>query len=296
MSKELAAHFETIDPVVASIVAISNPYANIGGDHGSAFEVLARSIASQQISGLVARKIIERLMALHEGKFPTPAQLAADTPESLRAVGFSFSKIAALKDLAAHYLDGRIPDDATLAALDDEAIIERCSAVRGIGRWTVQMLLMFHFGRHDVLPADDFGVRHGFRLAYGLKGMPRPKALLAYGERWKPYRSAAAWYMWRAIELHRDGKLPKRVGRAPRVEIEPPKAPKVPGTAAKVSKKTLGKAAAKPRGKARAKVAPSAKAKAKVKVKVKVKAKTSSPRRGHKQRKPASPRALAKPK
>ncbi|HXC58582.1 MAG TPA: hypothetical protein VN645_04645 [Steroidobacteraceae bacterium] len=262
MSKEIAAHFETIDPVVASIVAISTPYATIGGDHGSAFEVLARSIANQQISGLVARKIIERLMALHDGKFPTPAQLAADTPEALRAVGFSFAKIAALKDLAAHYLDGRIPDDATLAALDDETIIERCSAVRGIGRWTVQMLLMFHFSRHDVLPVDDFGVRHGFRLAYGLKGMPRPKALLAYGERWKPYRSAAAWYMWRAIELHREGRLPKRAGRMPRVEIEPPKAPKKVGKAGKVVNKPAARSAGKTRSKIKAKVMPKAKAKA----------------------------------
>jgi hypothetical protein len=172
-------------------------------------------------------------------------------------VGFSFAKIAALKDLAAHYLDGRIPDDATLATLDDETIIERCSAVRGIGRWTVQMLLMFHFARPDVLPADDFGVRHGFRLAFGLKGLPRPKALLAYGERWKPYRSAAAWYMWRAIELHREGKLPKRAGRAPRVEIEPPK--KVPV-----------KAAAKAKSKAKSKRFAKAKTPAARKKKVKV--------------------------
>src|SRR5689334_4730737 len=226
MSKEIAAHFETIDPVLASIVSISTSYDQMPSGHASAFEVLARSIANQQISGLVARKIIERLMALHGGQFPTPAQLAEATPEALRGVGFSFAKIAALKDLAAHCLDGRIPDDATLATLDDETIIERCSAVRGIGRWTVQMLLMFHFGRPDVLPVDDFGVRHGFRLAYGLKGLPRPKALLAYGERWKPHRSAAAWYMWRAIELHREGRLPRRAGRAPRIELEPPKAPK----------------------------------------------------------------------
>ena len=108
--------------------------------------------------------------------------------------------------------------------MDDEEVIERCAAVRGIGRWTAQMLLMFHFGRQDVLPVDDFGVRNGFRLAYGLKGMPRPKALLAYGERWAPYRSAAAWYLWRAVDLHKEGKLPKRRGRAPRIEIEKPKA------------------------------------------------------------------------
>jgi DNA-3-methyladenine glycosylase II len=203
------------------------------------FEALARSIASQQISGLVARKMIERLVAAHDGRFPTPAQIAAATPEQLRLSGFSFAKIAALQDLAAHCLDGRLPGDATLAQMDDEEIIERCAAVRGIGRWTAQMLLMFHFGRQDVLPVDDFGVRNGFRLAYGLKGMPKPKALLAYGERWSPYRSAAAWYLWRAVDLHRQGKLPRRSGRAPRVEIERAKLVKKakPGRKPKSAKK-----------------------------------------------------------
>ena len=184
------------------------------------FEALAQSIASQQISGAVARKMIERLVASQGGRFPTPTQIAAATPAELRACGFSFAKIAALQDLAAHCLDGRLPQDAALARMDDEQVIERCAAVRGIGRWTAQMLLMFHFGRQDVLPVDDFGVRNGFRLAYGLKGMPKPRALLAYGERWAPHRSAAAWYLWRAVELHQDGKLPKRTGRAPRIEIE----------------------------------------------------------------------------
>jgi DNA-3-methyladenine glycosylase II len=219
----LLRHFETKDPVLASIVSSLGRYELRKSANGSVFEALTRSIASQQISGAVARKMIERLMALHEERFPTPAEIAAATPERLRTAGFSFAKIAALQDLAAHSLDGRLPDDAALAAMDDEAVIEHCVAVRGIGRWTVQMLLMFHFGRQDVLPVDDFGVRKGFQLAYGLKGMPKPKALLAWGERWKPYRSAGAWYMWRAVEMQQQGKLPKRAGRAPRIEIEPPK-------------------------------------------------------------------------
>lgn len=224
MKARLLRHFKAKDPVLARIVALSDQYELADKSrHASAFEVLARSIASQQLSGLVARKIIERLIALHGGQFPTPAQLAGATPESLRAVGFSFAKIAALKDLAAHAMDGRLPSDEELGALDDEAIIERCVAVRGVGRWTVQMLLMFHFGRQDVMPADDYGVRNGFRLAYGLKGLPRVKALLAYAERWRPYRSAGAWYLWRAVELHQQGLLPKRAGRAPRIEIEAPK-------------------------------------------------------------------------
>jgi hypothetical protein len=107
--------------------------------------------------------------------------------------------------------------------------------VRGIGRWTVQMVLMFQLGRHDVMPIDDFGVRNGFRLAYGLKAMPRPKALLKYSERWKPYRSAGAWYMWRAVDLHQQGLLPKRDGRAPRIECEPPRKAKKKAAARKAA-------------------------------------------------------------
>jgi 3-methyladenine DNA glycosylase/8-oxoguanine DNA glycosylase len=117
-------------------------------------------------------------------------------------------------------------------------------AVRGVGRWTAQMLLMFHFGRADVMPADDYGVRNGFRLAYGLKGLPKPKALLAYAQRWKPWRSAGAWYLWRAVELQQQGKLPKRSGRAPRIEIETPKQVVVPP---KKSGRRLNKPARAPR-------------------------------------------------
>jgi DNA-3-methyladenine glycosylase II len=240
MKARLRRHFATKDPVISEIVSIAKLYAPGETQYGSAFEALAKSIASQQISGAVARKIIERLIALHGNRFPTASELAATTPEQLRAVGFSFAKIAALHDLAAHVRDGRLPDDETLRQLDDEAIIERCSAVRGIGRWTAQMLLMFHFGRTDVMPSDDFGVRNGFRLAYRLKALPKAKALLIYAERWKPYRSAGAWYLWRAVDLHQQGKLPKRSGRAPRIEIEAPRKP-----AAKTAKKPVGKTRAR---------------------------------------------------
>lgn len=244
MKSRLLAHFTTNDPVIASIVSISTPYALGQASQGSVFEAFARSIASQQISGAVARTILGRLTARFGGRFPTPAELAATSVADLRACGFSGSKVAALHDLAAHYLDGRLPPDAELAGLPDEAVIERCVSVRGIGRWTVQMVLMFQLGRHDVMPADDFGVRNGFRLAYGLKGMPKPKALLAYAEHWAPYRSAGAWYLWRAVELHQAGTLPKRAGRAPRIEQEKPK---VAAKAAPKAKPKSGGAAAKAR-------------------------------------------------
>jgi DNA-3-methyladenine glycosylase II len=249
MKEQLQAYFDTNDAVLARIVSLSTPYNLPGTPSGSVFEAFARSIASQQISGAVARTILGRLTAKFGGRFPTPAELAGTPVAQLRAVGFSGSKVAALHDLAAHYLDGRLPPDVQLAAMDDEAVIERCVAVRGIGRWTVQMVLMFQLGRHDVMPIDDFGVRNGFRLAYGLKAMPRPKALLKYAERWKPYRSAGAWYMWRAVELHQQGLLPKRAGRAPRVEVVPPKPVERKARKAKGRRKT--KPVSKPRPGAR---------------------------------------------
>ncbi len=137
------------------------------------------------------------------------AELVLATPdEKMRAVGLSFAKIASIKDLARKTLDGVVPPSEILHTLDDEQIIERLTQVRGIGRWTVEMMLMSRLGRPDVLPIDDFGVRNGFRLAYGLRGMPTPRALAEFGTRWAPFRSVAAWYLWRAVDLHRSGKLP----------------------------------------------------------------------------------------
>lgn len=256
MKSRYLQHFATTDPTVAAIIPLCAHYVAGVRQDGSVFEILARSIASQQLSGIVARKIIERLIDAAGGHFPTPAELAALPPEAVRAAGFSFAKIAALKDLAAHALDGRLPDDAALAAMEDEEIIDRCVAVRGIGRWTAQMLLMFHFGRPDVMPADDFGVRNGFRLAYGLKGLPKPRALHDYAERWKPYRSAGAWYMWRAVELHQQGLLPKRAGRAPRIDVVAPKAdvPEKGGVTVKVKAKVAAASNARKRTTAKAPV------------------------------------------
>jgi DNA-3-methyladenine glycosylase II len=130
--------------------------------------------------------------------------LATD-PERLRGVGFSAAKAAALRDLAARTLEGVVPDTPTLERLDDAAIVARLTQVRGIGPWTVQMMLMFQLGRPDVLPVDDYGVRNGFRLAYGLAALPTPRELARHGERWAPWRSAAAWYLWRAVDLARAG-------------------------------------------------------------------------------------------
>ncbi|MEO7775758.1 MAG: DNA-3-methyladenine glycosylase 2 family protein [Steroidobacteraceae bacterium] len=219
MSKHLQQHFGRTDAVMAKLVEHAGPFALTLRESGTPFHSLARAIASQQLSGAVAKTILGRFVVLYPGgEYPAPQQLLDTPDDTLRAVGFSWAKIAALKDLAAKTLSGVVPTTAQFAALDDEAIIERLVQVRGIGRWSAQMLLMFHLGREDVLPADDFGVRNGFKLAYGLKGLPQTKALLAWGERWKPYRSAASWYLWRAVDLHREAKLPK-FGRAPRMAI-----------------------------------------------------------------------------
>ncbi len=150
-------------------------------------------------------------------------RVAATGDAALRAAGFSFSKIRALRDLADKVICGVVPTVAELHTLDNDAIVERITQVRGIGRWTVEMLLMFQLARPDVLPVDDFGVCNGFRLAYGLKGMPRPRALAEFGARWAPHRSIAAWYLWRAVDLAREKKLP-RAGRAPRVALKQPRA------------------------------------------------------------------------
>ncbi len=159
-------------------------------------------------------------------------------PEAtLRAAGFSFAKIASLRDLATKTIEGVVPDHPTLAILSNDEIIERLTQVRGIGRWTVEMMLMFQLDRPDVLPVDDFGVRNGFRLAYGLRKMPAPKALALFGERWTPYRTAAAWYLWRAVELHRDGKLP-----VPSAPTKLPRVPKLRRAAKKLKKKVVAKA------------------------------------------------------
>ena len=207
------------DPVMAGLIEAVGPCRIQWGTQRTPFEALMHAIAHQQLNGTAAGRILARFTALFGGTaFPSPQQLLDTDAQALRAAGFSFAKIAALKDLAAKALAGVVPAAVELAELEDLEIIERLTAVRGIGRWTVEMMLIFQLQRPDVLPVDDFGVRNGFRLAYRLPGMPLPRALAAYGERWKPYRSIAAWYLWRAVELSRADRLP-RCPRPPRVAV-----------------------------------------------------------------------------
>ncbi|MDX1545518.1 MAG: DNA-3-methyladenine glycosylase [Rhodothermales bacterium] len=165
------------------------------------FQALARSIIYQQLSGKAAATIHGRVLDLFpDAGHPTPQQLLDAPDDVLRSAGVSRNKVAALKDLAAKTLDGVVPPMADLEALDDHAVIERLTQVRGVGRWTAEMVLLFYMGRPDVLPATDLGVQKGFMLTYDLDALPTPKALTTHGERWRPYRSVAAWYLWRAVD------------------------------------------------------------------------------------------------
>ncbi len=165
------------------------------------YRSLVRAIAHQQLHGQAARMILSRFVALYpDTDFPTPAAVLATEETELRACGFSGAKIAAIRDIARHASGGGVPTRRAAARLDDATLIERLTAIRGVGRWTVEMLLIFCLGRPDVLPVDDFGVREGFRVLHGLDAQPKPKALAAIGELWAPYRSTAAWYLWRAAD------------------------------------------------------------------------------------------------
>lgn len=165
------------------------------------FEALARNIIYQQLHRNAAAAIHGRVLALFGKKRLSPQDILNASEESLRSAGLSAAKLVAIKDLAAKTLDGTVPTLAKMRRMNDEEIIEHLTRVRGIGRWTVEMLLIFRLGRADVLPVGDFAVRKGFSLVYGLKELPKPKELVHYGERWRPFRSVASWYMWRAYEL-----------------------------------------------------------------------------------------------
>jgi 3-methyladenine DNA glycosylase/8-oxoguanine DNA glycosylase len=165
------------------------------------FDALAESIAYQQLSGKAAAKIFSRVRALYpKRKWLDPEKLLATPDEMLRAAGLSRAKTAALKDLATKTIDGTVPSGRALIRMTDDEIVARLTTVRGIGRWTVEMFLLFDLGRPDVWPVDDYGVRKGFAKTFGRRKLPTPKQLMKFGEKWRPHRSVAAWYFWRALD------------------------------------------------------------------------------------------------
>jgi 3-methyladenine DNA glycosylase/8-oxoguanine DNA glycosylase len=186
---------------MAGLIARSRRYEVAPSLAVRPFEALAESIAYQQLSGKAAATIWGRVRALYPKRKKLDPKLVLATPDKkLRAAGLSGSKVAALKDLAAKTIDGTVPSARALAKMSDEEIIERLVTVRGIGRWTVEMLLLFDLGRPDVWPVHDYGVQKGFAKTFGRRKLPTPKQLLKLGDKWKPYRSAAAWYFWRALD------------------------------------------------------------------------------------------------
>lgn len=190
------------DPTLGALMKRVGPFRLELSPLHSPFAALARSIVYQQLHGRAAATIFGRVCErVGQGRAFTPEALLAVPEPQLREAGLSANKLAALQDLARKTLDGTVPPLSKVRRMDDAALIEHFSQVRGIGQWTVEMLLIFRLGRPDVLPVDDYGVRKGFMLAYGLPQMPRPRELLAHGERWRPWRTVASWYLWRATEL-----------------------------------------------------------------------------------------------
>lgn len=195
------------DPTLGRLMKRVGPFSPGPRRSGTIFYSLARSIAYQQLAGKAAETIWGRVEALYpRPKGVTPEAVQKTAPERLRAAGLSGAKTAAILDLAAKAISGVVANEATLQRLADAEIVARLTTVRGIGPWSVEMLLMFRLGRLDVLPASDYGVRKGFQLVYRRAEPPTPGELLAYGERWRPFRSIASWYMWRALEQAKPAK------------------------------------------------------------------------------------------
>src|SRR5437660_5625595 len=209
MNHEAAhCHLSASDKRLAALIARSRRYSIEPNLKVRPFDGLGESIAYQQLSGKAAATIWKRVRAIFpKRKFLDPKLVLEMPDERLRAAGLSRSKVTALKDLAAKTIEGTVPTGRALAKMTDDEITERLIQVRGIGRWTAEMLLLFDLGRPDVWPVHDYGVRKGFAKIFGKRKLPTPKQLLKLGEKWRPYRSVAAWYFWRALDA------PKKTNR-----------------------------------------------------------------------------------
>lgn len=202
------------DPVMQAVLKQIGP-CTLEVAKREPYEALVRSIAHQQVHGRAAEAVLGRFVALFpDAPFPTPEQVLAAEFDTLRGCGFSGSKIAAIRDIAEKSAAGLVPTRRAAHRLSDEQLIERLVSIRGVGRWTVEMLLIFTLGRPDVLPVDDFGVREGFKHAAGLDAQPKPKVLAEIGAAWGPYRSTASWYLWQVANAAKL-KPREKAGAAP---------------------------------------------------------------------------------
>ncbi len=200
--EEAVAALSRVDAALARLMVRAGPCRLEARAQHHPFRALMRSIIHQQLSGKAAGTIYGRVLGLFpQETHPEPEQVLAVPDDAFRGAGMSRAKVAAVKDLAEKTREGAVPSGRRLNGMPDEEIIRRFTHVRGVGEWTVQMMLIFDLGRADVLPVKDLGVRKGFMLTYGLSGLPDAAGLLEHGERWRPYRSVASWYLWRAVEL-----------------------------------------------------------------------------------------------
>ena len=211
MNKSAERHLCRCDPIWAPLLERVGP-CTLRPAQREPYEALIRAVSHQQLHGRAAETILGRFVALQGADFPDPVTVLSFTAESMRACGFSFSKVAAIQDIAAKTLDGTVPTALAAAGMSDDELIARLVGVRGVGRWTVEMLLISTLGRPDVLPVDDFGVREGWRLLTGAEAQLKPRELAQVGAAWSPYRTTAAWYLWRASDEGKKLKQPPLPG------------------------------------------------------------------------------------
>ena len=200
------------DPDFAALIAKVGPSRLTIERKREPYQALMRAVTYQQLHGRAAEAIMGRVIGLFpDHPFPPPEQFLARSDQELRACGLSANKLLAMRDIAAKTVSGLVPSRAAAARLDNETLIERLTALRGVGRWTVEMLLMFRLGRPDIFPVSDYGVRKGFLLTFGRPPkskpitpavLPKPDVMLRRAKKWQPWRSVASWYLWRACDLH----------------------------------------------------------------------------------------------
>jgi DNA-3-methyladenine glycosylase II len=197
---EAVAHLRRVDPVLGRLIDRVGRVPPGPRTEGTHFGAIARAIVFQQLSGQAAGTIHRRFEALFGGRSPTAEELLATPDDQLRAVGLSRAKVVYVKDLAQRVVDGVLPVDR-LHELEDAPLLDALTGVKGIGRWTAQMFLLFRLGRPNVLPDLDLGIRKAIQHVYGLRRTPTPQEVLVRGTAWSPYASVAAWYLWRSLEL-----------------------------------------------------------------------------------------------
>ncbi len=200
MLATLAQHFAQTDPIMAGLIARIGPIT-LQARRLPPCQSLIQSVIYQQLSGKAAETILNRFRALFgAGRFPKPEAVLAETTGCLRSAGLSSAKVDYVRAVAAQAVAGALPTLAQCDRLTDAEIVERLITIKGVGRWTVEMFLIFNLGRPDVLPGHDLGVRRGFQITYDKRKLPEPEALERFGVRWQPHRTTAAWYLWRAVD------------------------------------------------------------------------------------------------